>query len=118
MEQAQRKETLADSKLTTKMCRSHGERTIKKKHSGAAKAKKIGGTSGSLVILSWNFCGLENPITFQRLREIQRKNDLHIVFLMEMVVKELHWLQTNNSFAVPPHTPRGGGLFLSWKRRY
>ncbi|XP_018479302.1 uncharacterized protein LOC108850231 [Raphanus sativus] len=32
------------------------------------------------------------------------------------VLKDLHWLQTNNHFAVPPHTPGGGGLFISWKK--
>lgn len=34
----------------------------------------------------------------------------------EMVKKELTWLQANNFFAVPPHSPGGGGLFLSWKK--
>lgn len=33
-----------------------------------------------------------------------------------MVCKELEWLQANNYFAVPPHSPGGGGLFLSWKK--
>lgn len=32
----------------------------------------------------------------------------------EMVCKELEWLQANNYFAVPPHSPGGGGLFLSY----
>lgn len=74
------------------------------------------------MIFSWNFYGLGNPVTVQRLKGIQRKNDHDIVFLMEtknptgMLLKELHWLQSNNYFAVPPHTPGGGGLFLSWKK--
>lgn len=34
----------------------------------------------------------------------------------EMVLKELHWLQADNHFAVLPHSPGGGGLFLSWKK--
>ena len=34
----------------------------------------------------------------------------------EMVTKELHWLQMNNCYSVAPHSPGGGGLFLSWKK--
>ena len=33
-----------------------------------------------------------------------------------MVLNELQWLQSNNYFVVEPHSPRGGGLFLSRKK--
>lgn len=33
----------------------------------------------------------------------------------EMVEKKLTWLHDQTHFSVPPHSPGGGGLFLSWK---
>ena len=63
-----------------------------------------------------------NPITVQRLKELQRRNSPDVTFLMEtknpteMVLKELHWFQSYNYAAVVPHSPGGGGLFLAWKK--
>lgn len=34
----------------------------------------------------------------------------------EMVLKELQFLFPENFHAVAPHTPGGGGLFLTWKK--
>ncbi|XP_013751397.2 uncharacterized protein LOC106453727 [Brassica napus] len=78
-------------------------------------------TPGSLVALSWNICGLGNPATVQRLREIHKRNAPDIYFLMEtkndldMIKKTLHWLPLDNYHEVPPNSPGSGGLFLTWK---
>lgn len=40
-------------------------------------------TPDSLVVASWNCCGLWNPIIIQRLLEIHMLNSHDIVFLME-----------------------------------
>lgn len=34
----------------------------------------------------------------------------------EAVIKDLQWLQMEHSFIVSPHCPRGGGLYLGWKK--
>lgn len=34
----------------------------------------------------------------------------------DMVKKELPWLKDENNCFVPPHSPGGGGLVLSWKK--
>lgn len=34
----------------------------------------------------------------------------------EMISRELPWLQQENNLIVPPNSPGGGGLVLSWKK--
>ena len=61
-----------------------------------------------------------NPITLQRLKEIDRRNSPDIVFLMETknptetVLEDLKWRYPEKYYAVPPHST-GGGVFLTWK---
>lgn len=68
--------------------------------------------------MSWNCCGLGNPTTGQRLKEIHKKNTPDIMFLCEtknpteMVKKELEWFNSDKFMAVPPVTPGSGGLYL------
>ena len=82
----------------------------------------VSSTPGSLTVLSWNYCGLGNPATVQRLKEIHRMNSPDITFLMEtkngtnMITKTLEWMAVENFYVVPPITPGGGGLLLSWKK--
>lgn len=74
------------------------------------------------MVLSWNVCGLGNPQTIQRIKEIRKQKSPDITFLIEskntedMIRRELHWLKEENNFIVPPHSPGGGGLVLSWKK--
>lgn len=61
-------------------------------------------------------------MTVQRIKELQRKFALDILFLMEtkndetMILKSLDFLEYENKFFVSPHSPGGGGLSLFWKK--
>lgn len=70
--------------------------------------------------MSWNCCGLGNPATVRRLRELQTSISPDILFLMEtknvndVVITSLQGLRFPNNFMIPPHSPGGGGLALFW----
>lgn len=74
----------------------------------------------SLKILSWNYCGLGNPITVQRLKDLKKEFDPDIVFIMEtknppeFVVEKLDTPHFEYSVHVTPHSPGAGGLSLFW----
>lgn len=80
------------------------------------------GPSSSLAVLSWNCCGLENPQTAQRLKDLNTKNSPDILFLQEtkntdeFVLKETETLNFDSHFLVPPHGQSAGGLALLWRK--
>lgn len=63
-----------------------------------------------------------NPATVQRLKEIHKRNSPDVTFLtetkndMDMISKTLNWMSLEKYHEVPPHSPGGGGLFLTWKK--
>ncbi|KAG7572582.1 Reverse transcriptase domain [Arabidopsis suecica] len=78
--------------------------------------------SFSLRAVSWNCCGLGNPITVRRLRDIYQKISPEILFLMEtknsdeMVLNKLDWMGYDSHVLVSPSSPGSGGLALFWKQ--
>lgn len=77
--------------------------------------------SASLVALSWNCCGLGNPMTVQRLKDLNKKNSPDIIFLQETknheqtVLNETEELNLDLHYLVYPHNQGAGGLALFWK---
>lgn len=72
--------------------------------------------------MSWNCCGLRNPITIRRLRDIRQQIFPDIFFLMETknddehVLNTFNWMGYDSHVLVSPHSPNAGGLALFWKQ--
>lgn len=75
----------------------------------------------SLVMLSWNCCGIGNPATVQRLIDVNKKHSPNIIFLQETknqdenILKETESLQLESHFLVSPQGHGAGGLALLWR---
>lgn len=80
--------------------------------------------SSAVTIVSWNCCGLGNPMTVRRLWEIHSSICSDILFLTEkknpddFVLKALNWMGYGSSTLVSPHSQGGGGLALFWKQEF
>lgn len=72
--------------------------------------------------MSWNCCGLGNPQTVLKLKDICAKSSPDILFLSEtrnedgFVLKELEPLRLESYFLVSPSATSGRGLALLWKK--
>ena len=94
-----------------------GQRDLQKRQKGGfSQSAQL----SSLKILSWNCCGLGNPMTVQRLKDLKKELDPDIIFLMEtknppeFVTSTLDPLNFESLYHVPPHSPGGGGPSLLW----
>lgn len=71
---------------------------------------------------SWNCCGLGNPQTVQRFKDLQKKNSPDIIFFQEtknpddFVLKETEELNFDSHFLVSAHGHGAGGLALFWRK--
>lgn len=72
-----------------------------------------------MKILSWNSCGLGNPLGFQALRDIVKKEDPNIVFLQEtkLKVRQMEKCKFKLGFdnCLVVDCVGSGGLALLWK---
>lgn len=74
--------------------------------------------SASLAILSWNFYGLDSPMTIPRLKELIKQHDPDILFLSEtknpddFVIKESTPLKLDKHFIFTPLSLGARGLAL------
>lgn len=77
--------------------------------------------SSSLAVVGWYCCGLGNPKTVQRVKELVKACSPDILFLMEtenqdiFVMNEIQDMYFDSHFLFSPHGHGGGGLALSWK---
>ena len=73
-------------------------------------------------MVSWNCCGLGNPATVRRIKELHKSIAPHIMFLMETknsdnyVLQELQDLSYPHHTLISPHGVGGGGLALFWSQ--
>ena len=72
-------------------------------------------------MVSWNCCGLGNPMTVHIILGIRKSVFPDVFFLMEMkntshnVLQLLHDLDYSTHHLEPPHSQGAGGLALFWK---